>query len=139
MLSRLYLSFKDKLSAQEVQPKGECKMEELSKKLTGAVFVVMVFATALCCSTISFADHSNTANTEQWSILSCSFTILTPAAGETLACGGYDVITWSPVDTDCGTWLKFEVYKGGVYYATIDPTGQNDGDYGWSIPDTMAP
>lgn len=64
-----------------------------------------------------------------------SITIMSPNGDENWNLGSSHYITWT--STNVGNYVKIELYKGGIYYSTINSSTYNDGSYNWNIPDSF--
>jgi len=97
-----------------------------SGQTTGSDYKVKITST----SNSSYYDYSN----NNFSITEPpSITVTSPNGGESWQRGTSHNITWSS-SGDVGSYVKIELYKGGVRNRTISSSTSNDGSYSWSIP-----
>ncbi|NJD53113.1 MAG: hypothetical protein FIB07_09635 [Candidatus Methanoperedens sp.] len=80
----------------------------------------------------------NDISDNNFTILTPSFTVISPNGGENLRRGTTKIINWTSTESP-GSYVKIELFKAGALKSAITTYTLNDGSYPWPIPAALAP
>ena len=99
-----------------------------STQILGTDYKIRITST----SNSAYKDISNS----DFTISNPYITVVSPNGGESWTRGTTRAIGWNK-DGNVGSFVKIQLYKGGVLKSEISSSTPNDGSYSWTIPTTQ--
>lgn len=88
-------------------------------------------------SNASYSDISNSTFAITAPSSTCSVSVSAPNGGETWIAGQTQAVTWTSSGATCGSNVKLELLKNGSLHTTIIASTPNDGNFSWTLPNTL--